>query len=146
MLCTVNSFNSGRKNKYLLTFTVGAYCITDRDIPVVNMRDRANTARKSKETTARRHLFSCVFYSDRERSRQQKEKMMENEMDGALKRGEFIVCLQPKMALKSNRIVGAEALVRWEKGSSMITVSYTHLDVYKRQPISNENCLVSNSL
>lgn len=120
MLCTVNSFNSGRKNKYLLTFTVGAYCITDRDIPVVNMRDRANAARKSKDTTARRHLFSCVFYSDRERSRQQKEKMMENEMDGALKRGEFIVCLQPKMALKSNRIVGAEALVRWEKGSSMI--------------------------
>ena len=78
--------------------------------------DRANAARKQRYNGPAGICFRVLFTRIGNAAGNKKEKMMENEMDGALKRGEFIVCLQPKMALKSNRIVGAEALVRWEKG------------------------------
>ncbi len=35
-------------------------------------------------------------------------------MEEALNNNEFIVYLQPKISLKDNTIVGAEALVRWQ--------------------------------
>lgn len=43
-----------------------------------------------------------------------KEKEMENRMEEALDNNEFVVYLQPKVNLKNNNIVGAEALVRWQ--------------------------------
>ncbi len=54
------------------------------------------------------------FYSDLERLKMIKEKEMENRMEEALNNNEFIVYLQPKISLKDNTIVGAEALVRWQ--------------------------------
>jgi diguanylate cyclase (GGDEF)-like protein/PAS domain S-box-containing protein len=39
--------------------------------------------------------------------------LLEEQMHGALSRGEFRLCYQPKVELASGRIVGAEALLRW---------------------------------
>ncbi len=39
--------------------------------------------------------------------------LLEEQMHGALSRGEFRLCYQPKVELVSGRIVGAEALLRW---------------------------------
>ncbi len=38
---------------------------------------------------------------------------LEEQMHGALSRGEFRLCYQPKIELGSGRIIGAEALLRW---------------------------------
>ncbi len=38
---------------------------------------------------------------------------LEEQMHGALSRGEFKLCYQPKIELSSGRIIGAEALLRW---------------------------------
>ena len=35
-------------------------------------------------------------------------------MEGALERGDFIVYLQPKVEVDTGKLIGAEALVRWE--------------------------------
>ena len=41
--------------------------------------------------------------------------MMENDFDRAIADEEFVVWYQPKYDVKTERIAGAEALVRWKK-------------------------------
>ena len=109
----INSFNHGSRQKYYLALSTGVYRVDDPALSIVHIRDRANVARKNSGAAQGNRLFSCVFYSDLEWQKQQHEKDMENKMDSALADGEFLVYLQPKVRLDDNRVVGAEALVRW---------------------------------
>ena len=56
---------------------------------------------------------SIAVYDDSFREKLLREKAITDAMVTALEEGEFIVYLQPKYSLNNNRIVGAEALVRW---------------------------------
>lgn len=111
----INSFNKNKECKYFIALSIGIYKIDDPNIPLVSIQDRANVARKNINGSTTTHLlYTCVFYSDLERLRMLKEKEMENRMEKALDNNEFVVYLQPKVNLKNNNIVGAEALVRWQ--------------------------------
>ena len=46
---------------------------------------------------------------------------IESTMIESLENGEFKVYFQPKIVLKNDRLGGAEALVKWHKGSILIT-------------------------
>lgn len=54
----------------------------------------------------------CFFRSDLNKSAKQR-LVMEKEMYSALEKGHFEVYYQPQVELKTNRIFGAEALLRW---------------------------------
>ncbi|MDU4878633.1 MAG: ATPase, T2SS/T4P/T4SS family, partial [Veillonella dispar] len=111
----INSFNKNEECKYFIALSIGVYKIDDPNLPLVSIQDRANVARKNNKGNIGNHpLYTCVFYSDLERLKMIKEKEMENRMEEALNNNEFIVYLQPKISLKDNTIVGAEALVRWQ--------------------------------
>lgn len=110
----VNSYNQSGTHTYYLPLDCGIYIVPDGSIDIVNIRDRANTARKNNKNLSGRHMCSCVFYDDLDRVQMLKEKKMENSMEQALENGEFIVYLQPKINLEKSEIVGAEALVRWK--------------------------------
>lgn len=81
----------------------------DRDIDVA--LDKAEYARNYLKTNGGSSSF-CFFNNKMERTLQ-KEKDIEEKMHAALERGEFKVFFQPKFDMMQNRIVGAEALVRW---------------------------------
>jgi len=58
-----------------------------------------------------RNTFS--FYTDAMNLELARRLLVEGQMHGALERGEFSVCYQPKLAIGDRRIVGFEALLRW---------------------------------
>ena len=109
----INSFNKDDSYKYIFTFTAGIYIISGLNRTLTQMQDRANIARKMIEKTDSSVQCTCRFYSEKERKKLIFEKEIENKMDEALQTGRFKVYLQPKYAVATDRIAGAEALVRW---------------------------------
>lgn len=110
----INSFNKYRETPYYLPIDCGIYIVEKTTDDLVIIRDRANSARKSnKESGQAHHLCSCIFYDDIVRLQMVQEKEIDNNMEKALEAEEFIVYLQPKVDIKTNKVVGAEALIRW---------------------------------
>lgn len=56
---------------------------------------------------------NIYFYDERLDNQIQKERMIETDMRQALLSNEFIIFYQPKIDIYNNKIVGAEALIRW---------------------------------
>lgn len=88
----------------------GIYEIDDRSIPVTSMCDRAILAANA----AKGHYGkSYTYYDDSIRKRLVFEQRITDEMNNALAKNQFKIYLQPKYDLVTERISGAEALVRW---------------------------------
>lgn len=88
----------------------GIYEITDRSIPVEQMCDRAMLAANSIK--GQYNQFFAV-YDDSLRNRLLREQAITEAMVTALAEEQFVVYIQPKYALETNRLAGGEALVRW---------------------------------
>lgn len=90
---------------------IGIYKLTDKEkYPAAILYDRACFA----QAEARGNLVKRIFYY--EKSLQDKladEQQLIHGLQKALKNGEITYYLQPKCAIRSGKIVGAEALVRW---------------------------------
>ena len=88
----------------------GVYEIIDRSVPVEQMCDRVLLAADSIK--GQYNQFYAV-YDDNLRGKLLREKAIADVMETALAEEQFIVYLQPKYSLSDNRMVSAEALVRW---------------------------------
>ncbi|WP_177220897.1 EAL domain-containing protein [Selenomonas sp. GACV-9] len=60
------------------------------------------------------------------------QKQMESLMDKALKNGEFKIYLQPKYNLKTQTIIAAEALVRWQSPELGFLLPNRFIDLFER--------------
>lgn len=109
----INKFNNTRENPYYLPIDCGIYVVDEVTDDLVIIRDRANSARKNNKEVNQTHLCSCVYYNDLERLQMVQEKEIDNAMEKALENEEFSVYLQPKVDISSNKVAGAEALIRW---------------------------------
>ena len=103
---------SNEHTQYTLLLSCGVYKITDPSLPITTMIERANLAHKTSKDDQK---GACVYYSNCIRDRLLEEKDIENHMRAALKQGEFVVYLQPKIELGTKKVSGAEALVRWNR-------------------------------
>ena len=64
-----------------------------------------------------------LFYDAETIKLSEQSKSMETHFDEALKNGEFIALYQPKVALETGDLEGAEALCRWKRGGELIPAS-----------------------
>lgn len=80
----------------------------DRDM--TSYIDNANMARKTAKYKGK---TCCMEFAENMKWQIEKQMEMISSMQSALEKGEFVVYLQPKISLEDERIVGAEALVRW---------------------------------
>ncbi len=77
------------------------------------LRNAHLAAEHAKETTGQ----SCQFYTEALNEAARERLTLEADLRRALDRDELELCYQPQFALRDDRIVGAEALVRWRHAS-----------------------------
>lgn len=92
-----------------LKFSCGVYRI-EGAIDINHVRANANMTR----TECKKQVLSDILYYDEAlKTRRVEERELEYDAENALKNGEFLVYLQPKYDVVTERIIGAEALIRW---------------------------------
>ena len=91
--------------------------------------DNANIARKSVKDSLK---TACKFFDSSMKAKIQRETEITNNMEQALKNGEFIVYLQPKIGLEENKLVGAEALVRWKKDDGTLILPNDFIPLFEK--------------
>ena len=96
--------------RYRISFTYGIYYITDPTVPIMQMCDRAALAMSGIKGKAN---YYYVVYDEKMREKMITEQQIVSEMRKALRNREFQVYLQPIYSGKDNKVVSAEALVRW---------------------------------
>lgn len=112
-----------------LVLAVGVYVLRAEDGDIDAIVDRANLARKTVKGAC---SHSIAFYDGAIHAQVLKEKQIEGIMDEALQRGEFHMYLQPKYALGSGAVVGAEALVRWYRPDGSVVSPADFVPIFER--------------
>jgi len=92
----------------------------------------ADTLLKNAESALKKSKASgepYLFYAQQMTDRVAEKLTLENGLRLALERDEFVVHYQPKVNLATGKIVGAEALIRWQKpdGSLMLPLKFIGL-------------------
>ncbi len=87
---------------------VTVYPTDDTDVEIL-LRNAESAMFRAKLTSG----SSYEFYSDEMRSRSKERLFLENELRSALKYDQFELYYQPQVDLSSGKIIGVEALIRW---------------------------------
>ena len=102
-----------------VSFSIGAILFADTDATAFDLLKRAETAMYEAKKSTR---GSMKFYQDSMSTQVEEQLMLENDIHRAIKDNEFEMYYQPQLNVKTNEIIGAEALIRWhhpEKGLIM---------------------------
>lgn len=89
---------------------LGVYSASSAEIPPLQMCDRARLA---LNTLSREEVRVAHYDHAMQDSLLREHKLLDSVPD-ALERHEFLLYLQPKVDMTDGRVVGAEALVRWQ--------------------------------
>ena len=108
---------------------IGIYPISDRKLLVEKMCDRAILA---LGTIKGNYLAHHAIYDDSLWNNMMQEQEIISRADGALQNNEFEVFMQPKCNMKTGKIVGAEALVRWHHPEKGIISPATFIPVFEK--------------
>ncbi len=93
-----------------IVLSFGVYLVEDRNVSAEAMLDHARLAAKQIKG---KFINNYAFYTvDMGKALEHEQKIV-NEMADALEEEQFVVYLQPKYNLKTNKPEGAEALIRW---------------------------------
>lgn len=115
----IANYNSDKMNKLKTTHNkvvaklvplFGVYLIHDVTVPIYMMCDRVGLAKRTIVDNVNKYIS---YYDDNLRRQLLSEKTIEDEMHSALASHQFVMYLQPKYNMKTLRVAGSEALVRW---------------------------------
>lgn len=114
--------------QWCISLSYGIYKIVDNSLPVRLMCDRARIVKKQIKGNS---LINYAVYDDKIRLLQREQAEIESEMNSALANGEFVMYLQPKVDVITEKICGAEALVRWKHPIRGLRVPAVFLDLFE---------------
>ncbi len=111
-----------------VSIVFGIYKVTDKSLPIRLMCDRARTVKRQ----AKGSIFTnYAVYDDVIRLKMREQAEIEEEMEMALHHREFVMYLQPQIDVKTGKLAGAEALVRWEHPIKGIMVPAQFLPLFE---------------
>jgi diguanylate cyclase (GGDEF)-like protein/PAS domain S-box-containing protein len=94
-----------------ITPSIGIALIPDHGLTSADLLKRADIALYRAKDSGRN---ATQLFQDSMQKAASERLRMENDLRMALARGEFSLCYQPQVDTRANRIIGAEALLRWE--------------------------------
>lgn len=108
--CINQSLSEGLSSSVIINTSVGIYPVRDRNEPLSYMIDCANLARRlGKETYGHTRVVFDWKMKNELNSKNKTVAAMEN----AINNNEFYLAFQPQYDLETEKIIGSEALVRW---------------------------------
>lgn len=105
---SADRFNQNPQTSYPLELIFGICALDDPRWSVDEILKYSAALLENRESSSRYHFFHASAENDPARNRGRIDQM-----EQALENGEFVAFMQPKVRLSDNRIVSAEALIRW---------------------------------
>ncbi len=114
----INFYLSNEKTSTRISLRAGIVMVEEDTTDINTILARA----ESCLDVARRKSDSDIVYYDKNTIKRELElTLLETEMPAALDNNEFIVYYQPKVKVDTRTLVGAEALIRWNKNGKLIS-------------------------
>jgi len=107
-------------NEYFVTASVGLALYPRDGTTVVDLLRNADVAMYSVKAAGRNGLQA---FQPHLAGKGRERLALESALHKAMERGELVLHYQPKIDLRSNRIVGAEALMRWQRNGELVAPS-----------------------
>lgn len=120
------------KKDYNIKLSCGVYVIEDSSMDISEMYDRAFLAAKNCKG---QFMENIAYYDDSMIENMRHEQFVINDVNKALEEEQFVVYLQPKINLATDRPYGAEALVRWKHPEKGMISPADFIPVYERNGI-----------
>ncbi len=124
---TLGTDNSLKTAQLNLSF--GIYIVNDKSMDIDAMCEKAYIAKRNVKDEL---IEVYKFYDDDLRAKLLNEKNIEDEMNTALKENQFSMYLQPKFSLLTNKLEGAEALVRWIHPQKGIILPINFIPIFEK--------------
>ena len=112
-----------------LLLKCGVYCCENASLPVSVICNRAFLALNSIKDDMN---HAVARFDDPINQRICRERDMEARFEDALQNQEFVVWYQPKFDVRTERMVGAEALVRWRKQDGTVVSPGEFIPLFER--------------
>ncbi len=100
-----------------INLSIGVYNIKPTDTDINKLLDKAYMARAKIKGLYDNNYY---IFDDVLEHQLMEEQEIESSMEDALKNEEFVVVYQPKTLTSTEKLIGAEALIRWHKNGTVI--------------------------
>ena len=100
-----------------VTASVGISMYPNDGLSVADLMRNADVAMYSVKNTGRN---AAAIYSPMLAGRGREKLELESALHKAIERNELVLHYQPKIDVRSARMVGAEALMRWQRGATLV--------------------------
>lgn len=107
----------------------GIYKNIDKNLPITTICDYASMA---AETVMEDYNCDCAYYTDELAQKRIYNQMIENCFTDALKNKEFMIYYQPKIDVITEKVIGAEALVRWQRTDGSMISPENFIPIYEK--------------
>jgi len=126
---TVVAHLTDYNRNYLIEPSFGVYIITDPAERIEAMFEHATLA--AKECKGKYMTFMCYYKPEMDEKLAQ-EQVIINQMQQALDQEQFVVYLQPKFNLRTEKPYGAEALIRWQHPTKGLLSPGMFIPIFER--------------